>query len=111
MGDFADPSQQIGKRLLPRVVEDLGQKYPRKIFATYHDGGDDYRQGWSDVNFLQLSKAVDFTSWWIQKTAGKSAGPEVVAYMGNNDLRYAFFTIASIKTGHAVRRALPFLPA
>lgn len=111
MGEFTAPGQQIGKRLLPQVVDYLGQETPQKLFATYHTGSAEYQQGWIDLNFKQLAQAVDWTSWWIEKAVGKSTTCEVLAYMGYNDLRYAIFTIASIKTGHAVSKLLlhPFL--
>lgn len=104
MGEFATPGQQVGKRLLPHVLDYLGRECPQKLFATYHEDGEEYQKGWVDLNFKQFAQAVDWTSWWIEKTVGKSTTCEVLAYMGPNDLRYAIFTIASMKTGHAVSK-------
>jgi len=106
MGEFVAPNEKIGARLLPHVVESLGLASPQNVFAFYHVGGEDYQQGWSNMTFQQLMHAVDWASWWIEKTIGRSTSTEVVAYLGKNDLRYAIFTIASIKTGHAVRNDL-----
>ncbi|KEF56727.1 uncharacterized protein A1O9_06917 [Exophiala aquamarina CBS 119918] len=101
MGELLSSSYEVGKRLLPQAVDYLGEFHPQKLFATYHGGGDDYQTGWIDLNFDQLAKAVDWTSWWIEKILGKSTNLEVVAYMGAKDVRYSIFTTASIKTGRA----------
>ncbi|KAJ9646719.1 hypothetical protein H2204_000411 [Knufia peltigerae] len=95
------PGQEVGKRLLPQAVDFIAQTDPKRVFLTFHTGGDDYRQGWEHLNFEQLAKAVDWTAWWIQRTIGTSTEAEVLAYMGTQDVRYSIFTIASLKTGHA----------
>jgi len=98
---------EVGKRLLPEAVEYLGQVQPQKLFATYHGGGDDYGTGWIDLNFEQLAKAVNWTSWYIEERLGKATNLEVIAYMGAKDVRYSIFTTASIKTGRAVSMKTP----
>lgn len=101
------PGQQVGKRLLPQTVDFAAQTAPGRTFLTYHKGGDDYRQGWQQLTFEHLAKAVDWTAWWIQRTMGTSNMADVLAYMGTQDVRYSIFAIASVKTGHAVRPTSP----
>ncbi|KIW17956.1 hypothetical protein PV08_05151 [Exophiala spinifera] len=96
------PGQDVGKRLLPHVVSFLGEAFPNDIFVIHHtDGGSDYSRGWSEIKFMQLAKAVDWTAWWLHNRIGSSDSCETIAFIGCNDVRYSIFTLAAQKAGYA----------
>lgn len=54
--------------------------------------------GYVSFTYAQLAKAVDRMSWWPDQKLGKASSFDVVAYIGRNDLRYAFLYFAALKT-------------
>lgn len=58
--------------------------------------------GYVSFTYAQLAKAVDRMSWWPDQKLGKASSFDVVAYIGRNDLRYAFLYFAALKTQRQV---------
>lgn len=58
--------------------------------------------GYVSLTYAQLAKAVDRMSWWLDQKLGKASSFDVVAYIGSNDLRYAFLYFAALKTRRQV---------
>lgn len=92
----------IGERLVVHTVDELARRTPDRIYATVSKSRYDLDQGFRDVTVGQLANAVNAASWFIHDRFGHSEDFSVIAYIGVSDLRYAFYTYASIKTGHVV---------
>ncbi|KAJ5775491.1 NRPS-like enzyme [Penicillium nucicola] len=92
-----DSSSQI----LPQLVDDIAQSEPDRLFCI-HPVFQDRTDEWRHITFKDLSKAINHVAWWIDarlsiKNLGKQ---QVLAYVGTNDLRYAVFVLACMKTGN-----------
>ncbi|MCJ1251187.1 hypothetical protein MMC30_008418 [Trapelia coarctata] len=49
---------------------------------------------------LDISRAVDYVAWWLDKHIGRSSDFETLSYMGVPDLRYAVVFLAAVKCGY-----------
>lgn len=105
--DFSEyelpPGGPIGERLVVQVVDDLARRTPDRIYATVTKSRYDLTDGFRDITIKQLANAVNSSSWFIHDRFGASKTFDVIAYLGVSDVRYAFYTLAAIKTGHVVR--------
>jgi hypothetical protein len=87
--------------LLPKVVDDFAENSPSGVYARVL--GPRWREeGPTNITYLQLAKAVDKVSFWLDETLGPADQDKVFAYHGANDLRYVFLLIAVIKTRRRV---------
>jgi acyl-coenzyme A synthetase/AMP-(fatty) acid ligase len=100
------------RRLTCNVIDELAEHRPDQLFCM-HPVSSDITQGWRYVSFQVLADSVNCMAQWIEKNIGQSSQSESLAYMGANDIRYATFVFACMKTGHAVRlcecRSIPYL--
>ncbi|KAB8226591.1 hypothetical protein BDV33DRAFT_197585 [Aspergillus novoparasiticus] len=94
-----------GQRLLTNVVDEVAQFNPQKRVGVIPNNLEP-SQGFRDVSFGDLARAVNALSWWIEKQIGKAENNETVAYMGRNDILYLIFILACNKTGYK-----PLLPS
>ncbi|KAJ5317676.1 NRPS-like enzyme [Penicillium antarcticum] len=100
-------------QLLPQLVDDINEQDPDRLFCI-HPVSQDRIDEWRHITFKDLFNAINRVSWWIEsKLSGKNNGEQhVLAYVGTNDLRYAVFVLACMKTGHvallvSTRNSLP----
>lgn len=110
-------SIRYGQRLLPQVLDDRATRNPQELYAIVAKSSD-VRQGVLNISIGDVSRAVNYMSWWIDSTVGKRTGSEVMAYMvfhirheefkllkwyqGPSDVRYVVLILAAIKTGFPV---------
>jgi acyl-coenzyme A synthetase/AMP-(fatty) acid ligase len=94
------------KRLLVTEVDTVAKEFPTRRFGLIPNGTE-VEHGFREVTFQDLSRAVDAMSWWIRDNLGPSKESESIAYVGNNDIRYAIFMLACHKTGYKVGLLLP----
>ncbi|KAL1969482.1 hypothetical protein VTN77DRAFT_8920 [Rasamsonia byssochlamydoides] len=94
-----------GRRLAPAVLDELSKTAPDRRFGVVPNGHE-VSDGFREVKIGDLAQAVNYTSWWIEKTFGRTSRPETLSYMAGNDIRYAIFVLACNKTGYT-----PFLPS
>lgn len=98
--DIGSLSNQ-GRRLLPNVVDELGAGDPSRIFVSIPKSTN-IQDGFRDVDFRDLSRAISRCAWWIEETLGCSRSFETLNYVGPQDLRYVILLFAAIKTGYQV---------
>jgi hypothetical protein len=92
----------IGKRLMVQVIDDLAEQDPeRKVCAV--PKGSEISDGFFDLTFRELAHAVNYMSWWIVESLGRSPNMETLTYIGSNDIRYLIMVMACNKTGYKVR--------
>lgn len=94
-----------GKRLLAQYVDYLAMADPSRRFALI-PRSEDVNDGFREVTVHDIARAANSMSWWIEKHLGPPTEEETIAYMGNNDIRYIIFILASNKTGNKVYRGM-----
>ncbi|MCJ1373904.1 hypothetical protein MMC20_005134 [Loxospora ochrophaea] len=97
-------NQDYGTRLLPRVVDELAQVDPERVYASIPIAPD-VCQGFRDVTIRDMASAANSMAWWLEKTVGKSDDFETLSYMGITDLRYPIIFLAAVKCGYKVPEA------
>lgn len=73
------------------VAEDPGRLYCIQPVSS------DISEGWREISFADLEGAINHTALWIQEKVLSSNKPEILAYMGANDIRYAAFVFACMR--------------
>ena len=95
----APPS--CGRRLIPTLVDEIAQSDPHRPFISIPKS-QDLRDGYKDISYSEIAKAVDRCAWWIEKELGRSLISKTLFYIGPTDIRYIVVLLAASKAGHAV---------
>ncbi|KAJ5945718.1 NRPS-like enzyme [Penicillium verhagenii] len=98
---FLKPS----RKLLAAEVDLLAKSDPGRRFGLIPRSGQ-IEDGFREITFRDLARAVNAMSWWMEKNIGKPTQGETISYLGNNDVRYIVFMLASHKLGYTI-----FLPS
>lgn len=99
--DKSSPSPDYGRRLLPVLIDELGNSNCSRPFAIIPRSSK-LEDGYLDVTFRSLSRAIDKCAWWIENRLGRSQDFGTVGYLGPADIRYTIVMFAAVKTGHKV---------
>ncbi|TQB68175.1 hypothetical protein MPDQ_003886 [Monascus purpureus] len=91
--------KDAGKRLMAHVIDDLALREPERTVCIMGKGLR-VADGFFDFSASDLAHTVNYTSWWIDKTFGRSSDYETLTYIGANDIRYLVFVVACNKTGY-----------
>ncbi|KAL4887853.1 hypothetical protein BDV59DRAFT_211796 [Aspergillus ambiguus] len=86
-------------RLLTQLVEHQAAHYPDRLYCI-HPSSQEPDCDWYPITFQHLGYAVDRLAWWIDQRL-RTKKQQILGYIGTNDLRYAAFQLACMKTGHA----------
>lgn len=90
----------VGGRLSYHILDEVARDSPDLLYCI-HPRSQGGHHTWRDITFKKLAQAVDLLAWWIdEKLTGKDQ--KLLAYIGANDLRYAAFMLACMKTGRTV---------
>ncbi|OJJ47403.1 hypothetical protein ASPZODRAFT_16084 [Penicilliopsis zonata CBS 506.65] len=95
---------------ITELVDQLAENHPNLLYCV-HPESQDGDIFWREVTITMLARAINRLAWWIEDKL-KHARGQVLAYMGSNDLRYAAFILACVKTGNralllSTRNSLP----
>ena len=90
---------EYGRRLLVRVIDERGRSgYP--VPFAYLPRTADPRDGFVEVSYARLKRAVDVCTWHLASKLGKSAHFDTFAWLAHPlDLRYQILTLAAMKLG------------
>ncbi|RAK79580.1 NRPS-like enzyme [Aspergillus fijiensis CBS 313.89] len=96
MGSEASPG-----RLLHQVVDELAETQPDQLYCI-HPVSMKSADNWRSITYQDLAHAVNRIAFWIDQQLGDRAKQKrhVLAYIGTNDVRYAVFILACMKTGN-----------
>lgn len=91
--------------LIPTIIEHRAQETPNRVFALLPKGPT-LRDGWFELTYSALAKAVDRMAWWLHDTLDTAAAAadeqkentKSLTYVGANDIRYVFLTYAAVKS-------------
>lgn len=89
--------------LLPHVVDRLALERPEDPYAEWVTEASVVK-----VNYAQLANIVNGLAWWIVDQLGGPGSygfphPDVLTYVGPNDVRYSALVLAAVKAGYVVR--------
>ncbi len=90
---------QIGKRLLPQIIDAYAEHEPDRIWGTQAKTND-IADGFNNITFKQLAHLVDYLAWYILEKIGPGQDFESISYIGSSDLRYCPFAWAAVKCGY-----------
>lgn len=97
-------SVEKGSTLL-QPMDPIAAQDPERLYCIQAISND-LSQGWKHITFADLQGAVNHTVAWIQENVVPSDeneySPQVLAYMGANDVRYAAFVLACMRLRHTV---------
>lgn len=105
--DRQSPSRH-GQRLLPRVIDEIAETEPEKIFAVIPRTFD-LDDGFMNVTYSDFAKAIHRMSAWLEGKLGRSSSFETVAYIGPSDIGYFILAIAACKVGFKVSDKFHYL--
>ena len=101
--EIAPLQPSYGRRLIPPLIDQRAEESPERSVWSIPVSSN-LVDGFRDVSYGQVARAINRAAWWIDKNIGKSTTFETLAYMGPPDLRYSVLTVAAQKTGHTVSR-------
>ncbi|KAF7898165.1 hypothetical protein EAF00_004611 [Botryotinia globosa] len=91
--------RNCGKRLIAHYIHQSAIDEPHRVCISSPLTSEP-RDGFEEITFSHLDKAIDIASNWVEKNAGIGTDFDFIAYIGPHDLRYILLMIAAIKTGH-----------
>lgn len=98
-------SVPFGRRTLNSCLEAYIKHEPRRAFA-YIPVSESIDDGFNNMTYAQLAKAVSITAHWLDQQLGKvlqtPQSREVISYMGPNDIRYFLLMLAADRTNRSV---------
>lgn len=107
-------------QLIPTIIDHNASHNSQKAFASIPVDNNDLSQGFRDITYFELRRAVDKAAFWLEETLGPAKN-EVIsksddqreetprssfptfAFYGTRDLRYSIFAVAAMKAGYKVR--------
>jgi acyl-coenzyme A synthetase/AMP-(fatty) acid ligase len=100
-----EKSAQWQNDLLPHVVDRLARERPDAVYGAWVTDSSVVA-----ITYAQLSSIVNSLAWWLVEQLGGPGDyglqPEVLTYVGPNDVRYSALVLAAAKTGYVVRVSL-----
>lgn len=87
--------------LLPHVIDRLAQEKPNTLFGQWVT-----ESSVASITYADLANIINGLAHWLVQQLGTAGSyglnPEVLAYIGPNDVRYTALLFAAIKTGYVV---------
>lgn len=90
-----------GKELLVRKIDENAKWTPHHTFLRYPAANWE-TEGYRGLTCRQFADGINKVAHWLDKTLGKSLDNETIAYLGANDIRYAYLWPALNKTNRKV---------
>lgn len=93
-----------GRRLMPTTLHHEAERNPLRTFAVVAKS-DKIESGFTEVNFQQVARAVNYVAHWLQTRFESGAKPPrhaTLTYIGVPDLRYNIIFYAAIQCRYKV---------
>lgn len=84
-----------------RALDSLAANEPEGLYCV-HPVSSDLSQGWKNITYADIAKGANRLTLWIKENVASSSGPETLAYIGANDIRYVAFSFACMRLRHSV---------
>ncbi|KAF2237267.1 putative NRPS-like enzyme [Viridothelium virens] len=87
-------SEPFGRRLMPKLLDAIAHRDPHRTFTSIANSGK-LEDGFTDITFSQLAKAVDYLAHQFKSFFGTSShGSDTLTYLGVIDIRKSFQSLA-----------------
>lgn len=93
---------EVGKRLLPVIIDDVARDYPDRAWASLPIDDYDLSQGFEDITYAAFANGINKLAHCITAAFGRSKTFDTIIYLGTPDVRYYMLLYAACKTGHKV---------
>lgn len=100
------PSNNLGRRLLPTVVDEIASTDAGRIVCSFTKTKDP-SDGFQDVTAREFARAINRCAWYILQSLGHAEGFPTITYMGPQDPMYAIIVLAAVKAGYKVLLTSP----
>lgn len=87
MGSISPEAE--AEKLLVKIIEEKAKWTPDHTFVRFPGEGWETK-GYSTITWRQYANGINKVAHWLDEQLGKSENNDTVAYMGPNDVRYAF---------------------
>jgi acyl-CoA synthetase (AMP-forming)/AMP-acid ligase II len=84
-----------------RLLDAIHAQDPTALYCV-HPVSSDVSDGWTDISIADLVSATSRFAYWIHTKVALADGPQTLAYMGANDIRYCAFVFACMRLRHTV---------
>jgi hypothetical protein len=84
-------AETVGRRLAAVFLDNMSRRAPDSKYCLILKSSE-VSDGFRQVTYGHLAQAVNYTSWWIERTFGRVSRSETVSYMAANDIRYSIST-------------------
>ena len=81
MGSYVVEKQDYGRRLLPRIVDEVASQFPGRIVYSIVNNPDDARDT-KHITASAFAKAVDKTAYWLNSLVEAQTSVLPVGYIG-----------------------------
>ncbi|KAI1500357.1 acetyl-CoA synthetase-like protein [Biscogniauxia marginata] len=85
--------------LLPHVVDRLARERPEAVYGEWVTGSSVVA-----ITYAQFGNVINGLAWWLVEQLGGPGSygpdPDVLTYVGPNDVRYSALVLAAIKAGY-----------
>lgn len=88
-----------GKRLIAHYIHQLAIDEPDRVCMSMPLTSEP-RDGFKDLTFFDLDKAIDVASFWIEEHFGTGKDFECIAYIGPHDLGHGLNKTVSQISSH-----------
>ncbi|KAK7427361.1 hypothetical protein QQZ08_006130 [Neonectria magnoliae] len=103
---MAQQRGEIGRRLLPHLVDEIAADEPHRILYEFPTSTD-LNQPWVKVTARLFANAINRAAQWLEDKLGRGVNSSRIGYSGPQDLRYFIFVVAAVKAGHVVLYTSP----
>ncbi|MCJ1383931.1 hypothetical protein MMC17_007045 [Xylographa soralifera] len=100
-------STDVGKRLLPSLIDETAKSEPDAVYAEYPVSSTDLTAGLRTVTYAQLANGINGVALWLKREIGMGENHETLAYIGPNDLRYYIVIVGAVKAGYKILLTSP----
>lgn len=111
------PQRDYCKKPLPTAIDEIARDHPTRIWASLPVDDWDLTQGFEDISFRRLARAINKVAHALDAALGprpprrrpssSSAPPETLAYIGVPDVRYQIAQVAAVKAGYKILLSSP----
>ena len=98
---MSSPNCFIGKRLLPKVLDDIASFEPNRLYGSIARTAD-LNDGFRDITFHDMANGVNGFAHYLKDTVGQSKKFDTIGYIGVSDFRTAIVFLAAVKCGYKV---------
>lgn len=96
------PPRDYCKVPLPTAIDNIAREDPTRIWASLPVDDWDLTQGFEDISYARLARAINKVAHAIDAAFGHAPSLQTLAYVGIPDVRYQIVQVAAVKAGYKI---------